>query len=197
MGRSPIHYGVSISNTWDPDRELLSFISRFPLLQDLSIRSCCAHDFFLGPSSPLLRNPPPFRGHLRLSHIMDSQSLCEAMAQLPGGLHFTSLELEGCEKPEAILTACQLTLRSVSYTWTTIRGEDCCISCKKSALTISFSRRSRPRPRRQFCTREIRIRGRLSTSPSYSGLALPNPLENQFPSVQRVDHLDFKLFECC
>jgi len=97
---------------------LLFFISQFPLLEDLSIRSCYAGHFFLGPSPPILRTSPPFRGRLNLSLIKDSQSLCEAMAQLPGGLKFTSLELKGCGNPASIIKACRLTLRTVSYTWT-------------------------------------------------------------------------------
>lgn len=137
---------LDIKNIRDPERELLSFISQFPLLEDLSIGSCYAQYFFLGPSPPLLRTSPPFRGHLNLSHIMDSQSLCEAMAQFPGGLHFTSLELKVCEKSEAILRACQFTLRSVSYTWTTTRGENHSIPCKKARLDNFFSRGSRPGP---------------------------------------------------
>lgn len=124
---------LDIKHIWDSERELLFFISQFPLLEDLGIRSCYALYFFLGPSPPILRTSPPFRGHLNLSIIMDSQSLCEAIAQLPGGLHFTSLELKGCEKPVAILTACQFTLRSVLYTWTSIQGEHRSIPCEMSA----------------------------------------------------------------
>jgi hypothetical protein len=114
---------LDVRHVWDSERELLLFISQFPLLEDLSIRSCYAIYSFLGPSPLMVRTSPPFRGHLNLSFIMDSQSLCEAMVQLPGGLHFTSLELKGCREPVAILTACQFTLRSVSYTWTTVEGE--------------------------------------------------------------------------
>jgi len=114
---------LEINHIWDSERQLLFFISQFPLLEDLSIRSCYALYFIVGPSLPTLQTSPPFRGHLNLSLIMDSQRLCEAMAQLPGGLHFTSLELKGCGKPAAIVTACQSTLRSVSYTWTTSLGK--------------------------------------------------------------------------
>ena len=188
---------LDIKHIWDSDRELLSFISRFPLLEDLSIRYCYALYFFLGPLPPMLRTSPPFRGRLNLSLIMDSQTLCEAMAQLPGGLHFTSLELKGCGKPGAILTACQLTLRSVTYTWTTVLGKHHFTPHKRSILTVPFSRRSCPRPQRQFCTREIRIQGRPRKSLHHSGLALPNPLENQLHGIQRIHNLDPKLFERC
>ena len=111
--------GLDIRHIWDSDRQLLWFISQFPLLEDLSVRSCYALYFFLGPSPPLIRTSPPFRGHLNLSLIMDSQSLCEALAQFPGGLNFTSIELKGCGKPAAVIAACQLSLKSVSYIWTT------------------------------------------------------------------------------
>lgn len=139
---------LEIKHIWDSDRELLSFISQFPLLEDLSIRYCYALYFFLGPSLPILRTSPPLRGHLNLSLIMDSQTLCESMAQLPGGLNFTSLELKACGKPGAVLTACRLTLRSVSYTWTTTLGKHHSTLRKSPILTISFSRRSCPRPHR-------------------------------------------------
>lgn len=114
---------LDIRHIWDSDRQLLWFISQFPLLEDLSMRSCYALYFFLGPSPPLTRTSPPFRGHLNLSLIMDSQSLCEALAQFPGGLNFTSLELKGCRKPAAVIAACQFSLKSVSYTWTTTLSE--------------------------------------------------------------------------
>lgn len=146
---------LDIKHIWDSDRQLLFFISQFPLLEDLSIRSCYAIYFFLGPSPPTLRTSPPFRGHLNLSLIMDSQSLCEAMAQLPGGLKFTSLELKGCGKPAPIITACRSTLRTVSYTWTTSLGKHHSIPSRRPVLTISFSCRPYPRPQRQFYTREI------------------------------------------
>jgi hypothetical protein len=109
---------LDIRHIWDSDRQLLWFISQFPMLEDLSMQSCYTLYFFLGPSPPLIRTSPPFRGHLNLSLIMDSQSLCEALAQFPGGLNFTSIELKGCGKPAAVIAACQFSLKSVSYTWT-------------------------------------------------------------------------------
>ena len=108
---------LDIRHIWDSDRQLLWFISQFPLLEDLTIRSCYARYFFLGPSPPSIQTSPPFGGHLNLSLIIDSLSLCEALAQFPGGLNFTSIELKGCENPAAIIAACQLSLRSISYTW--------------------------------------------------------------------------------
>lgn len=114
---------LDIRHIWDTDRQLLWFISQFPLLEDLSIRSCYALYFFLGPTPPLIRTSPPFQGHLNLSLIMDSQSLCEALAQLPGGLNFTFIELKGCGRSAAIITACRLSLRSILYIWTTTLGK--------------------------------------------------------------------------
>lgn len=188
---------LDIKHIWDSDRELLSFVSQFPLLEDLSIRYCYALYFFLGPSPPMFRTSPPLRGHLNLSLIMDSQTLCEAMAQLPAGLHFTSFELKGCGKPGAILTACQLTLRSVSYTWTTILGKYHSLPRKTPHLTIPLSRRSCPGSQRELCTRKIRIQGRPRKSFCHSRLALSNALEDRLPSIQRVHNLCFKLFEYC
>jgi hypothetical protein len=145
---------LDIRHIWDSDRQLLWFISQFPLLEDLSIRSCYTLYFFLGPSPPLIRTSPPFRGHLNLSLIMDSLSLCEALAQFPGGLHFTSVELKGCGKPAAIITACRLSLKSISYTWTTTLGEHYSTCFRLGALT-NFSCRSLFGSQREFCTPEI------------------------------------------
>jgi hypothetical protein len=64
---------LDIGHIWDSNRQLLWFIGQFPLLEDLSMRSCYALYFFLGPSPPLIRTSPTFRGHLNLSLIMDSQ----------------------------------------------------------------------------------------------------------------------------
>ena len=110
---------LDIRHIWDSDRQLLWFIGQFPSLEDLSIRSCYALYYFLGPSPPLIPTSPPLRGHLNLSTIWDSQTFCDALAHFPGGLHFTSVELKGCGKPESIIMACRLSLRSISYTWTT------------------------------------------------------------------------------
>ena len=137
---------LDIRHIWDSDRQLLWFISQFPLLEDLSIRSCYALYFFLGPSPPLIRTSPPFRGHLNLSLIMDPLSLCEALAQFPGGLHFTSIELKGCGKHSAIITACQLSLKTISYTWTTSLSK--CCSTSFGWVPTGFSCRSYFGPQR-------------------------------------------------
>lgn len=135
---------LDIRHIWDSDRQLLWFISQFPLLEDLSIRSCYALYFFLGPAPPLIRTAPPFRGNLNLSLIMDSQSLCEALAQFPGGLNFTSLELKGCGKPGAIISACQHSLKSISYTWTTALIAGRALDLKDSSMLEKFEFRTDP-----------------------------------------------------
>ena len=188
---------LDITYILDSERQLLLFIGQFPLLEDLSIQSC--HVIYSYPSSspPMPRTSPPFRGHLKLSIIMDSQSLCEALAQLPGGLKFTSLELKGCKKPAAIVTACQLTLKSVSFTWTSSLGKHHSIPSERPVVTAPSSCRSCPGPQRLFFTREIRIQGRLYKPLQYSTLALPNPVENQLPGAQRGHNLDFEMLEFC
>ena len=114
---------LDIGHTWDSESHLLWFISKFPSLEDLSIRSRYTVRSYPGTPLPMPQTSPYFRGHLKLTHVMGSQDLCEALAKLPGGLNFTSLELKGCEEPAAIITACRLTLRSVSYTWTSSMGK--------------------------------------------------------------------------
>lgn len=136
--------GLDIKYILDSERQLLCFISQFPLLEDLSIQSCYVVYSHPNPSLPMLRTSPPFRGHLKLSIIMDSRSLCEALAQLPEGLNFTSLELKGCGNPAAIITACQFTLRSVLYTWIDRLGKHHSIPSKNFVLTTPVSLRSCP-----------------------------------------------------
>jgi hypothetical protein len=136
--------GLDIKHVWDTENHLLCFISQFPLLDDLSIRSCYALYLYASSSFSVPQTSPPLRGHLHLSLIMDSQGLCAALARLPGGLKFTSLELKGCGKPTAILTACRSTLRSVSYTWTGTHGKHHSIPTEGSVLTSSSSCRSCP-----------------------------------------------------
>jgi len=114
---------LDIGHNWDSEGQLLWFISNFPSLEDLSIRSRYIVRSYPGTSPPTPRTSPPFGGHLKLSHVMGSPSFCEALAKFPGGLNFTSLELIGCEEPAAIITACRLTLRAISYTWTSSRGK--------------------------------------------------------------------------
>lgn len=140
--------GLDIGHTWDSERQLLRFISKFPSLEDLSIRSRYTVRSYPGTPPPMPRTSPPFRGHLRLSLVMGSRDLCEALAKLPGGLNFTSLELKGCEEPAAVITACRLTLRSISYTWTSSMGKRRFIPYDTSGLTTSPSRRSCPGPQR-------------------------------------------------
>ena len=134
--------GLDIGHTWDSESQLLWFISNFPSLEDLSIRSRYIVRSYPGISAPIPRTSPPFRGHLKLSHVMGSPSFCEALAKFPGGLNFTSLELTGCEEPAAIITACRLTLRTISYTWTSSRGKHRSTPFKGPVLITSSSRRS-------------------------------------------------------
>ena len=137
--------GLDIKHIWDSDSHLLCFISQFPLLDDLSIRSCYALYLYAATSLSMPRTSPPLRGHLNLSSIKDSDGLCGGIARLPGGLKFTSIELKGCGKPAAILTACRSTLKSVSYTWTSVLGKHHSIPTKGPVLTSSSSCRSCPR----------------------------------------------------
>jgi len=73
---------------------------------------------------------------------MDSQSLCEALTQFPGGLNFTSVELKGCANPTAIITACRLSLRSISYTWTTTQAAGRALDLKDSHALERFEFKS-------------------------------------------------------
>ena len=118
--------GLSLKDILDPECQLLCFVSQFPMLEDLSIQSCYSGRPYYGRSPPLPQKTPPLRGHLKLSITANSPGLCTALAGLPGGLNFTSFELEELKaygNPEAVIAACQFTLKSVSYTWTNSLGK--------------------------------------------------------------------------
>lgn len=129
---------LDIGHNWDSEDQLLWFISHFPSLEDLSIRSRYIVRSYPGASPPAPRTSPPFGGHLKLSNVMGSPTFCEALAKFRGGLNFTSLELIGCEEPAAIITACRFTLRTISYTWTSSRGKHRSVPSKGSMVDELF-----------------------------------------------------------
>ena len=96
------------------ERALLYFISKFPLLEDLTIISPA--DGFITPPVSGITQSPPFRGKLVLASAR-SRELSEGLAAFPGGLYFRSIALTQCERPQAVLVACGRTATSVSYLW--------------------------------------------------------------------------------
>jgi len=95
-------------------RALLYIVSKFPLLEDLTIIS--SGGGFTTLPVPAITQSPPLRGKLILTNAR-SRELSEGLAAFPGGLNFHSLELAECERPQAVLVACGHTATSVSYLW--------------------------------------------------------------------------------
>jgi len=95
-------------------RDLLYIISKFPLLEDLTIIS--PGGGFTTPPIPAITRSPPFRGKLVLVNSQSGE-LSEGLAAFPGGLNFRSLELASCNNPQPVLVACGHTAASVSYLW--------------------------------------------------------------------------------
>ena len=108
---------LDIRTVHGAQRALPYFISKFPLLEDLTIVSSAIHFFtHLGDPVPTITRSPPLRGKLVLVNA-HSRSLPEGIAAFPGGLNFRSIELAACRHPEAVLVACGRTATSISYLW--------------------------------------------------------------------------------
>ena len=101
------------------ERAILYIVSKFPLLEDLTIISP-ADQHITHPVHPVptITQSPPLRGKLVLVNTR-SRVLPEGLAAFPGGLYFRSLELSWCKHPQAVLTACGRTAVSISYLWRT------------------------------------------------------------------------------
>ena len=103
-------------NVYVTDRQLLSIVPQFPLLEDLTIVSPTLavgrpeHPF------PATTQSPSLRGKLALVQA-NSKELFDGLAVLPGGLNCRSLELHRCKDPQAVLDACSHSVTSVSYSW--------------------------------------------------------------------------------
>jgi len=94
--------------------EVVEFICRFPHLDDLSLTLSSCHWVDTSPRSPM-EHSPPLRGKLILRGwgTISARSLLE----IPGGLHFRSIDAGGVEREELdeILLACSPTLEVFSF----------------------------------------------------------------------------------
>lgn len=108
---------LDLRNAYATEQQLLYIISRFPLLEDLTIvyPTEMIHSAY---PVPTITQSPPLRGKLALARTY-SREFFEGLAAFPGGLHFRSLELFRCGSPRAVLTACSHTITSISYLWFT------------------------------------------------------------------------------
>ena len=109
---------LDMRNAHCTEQELLYIISRFPLLENLTIMYP-ASGIVARPNHPvptITQSRPPLRGKLVLAHVV-SKTLLNTLAGFPGGLSFHSLELSWCGDPGAIVAACSHTVRSISYLW--------------------------------------------------------------------------------
>ena len=96
------------------ERVLLYIVSKFPLLEDLTIVS--PGGGFASPPVPAITQSPPFRGKLILASVR-TREFPEGLAAFPGGLNFRSIELAQCDHPQAVLVACGRTATLISYLW--------------------------------------------------------------------------------
>ena len=107
---------LDIRNAYGTDEQLLYVISRFPLLEDLTVVSPTVAVVHPRDRSPAITQSPPFRGTLVLVRV-DSRELLEGLRALHGGLQFRSLDLFRCENSQIVLDACSHTVTSISYMW--------------------------------------------------------------------------------
>jgi len=171
-----------------PERALLYFISKFPLLEDLTLVSPGSGGSAI-PPVPAITQSPPFRGKLVLVKT-HSRELFEALAAFPDGLNFRSLELTSRYHLQAILVACGCTAASISYLWPPVYdgSESDPYSGTNYDVTVGYcSHYAGPRAKRG--ARKIRIDhrdNRPSKGRWVDPLDSPN---NNFAPVQRIRDL--------
>jgi len=104
---------------WDPVKNLVHFVSRFPLLEDLDLAAIKfagrkPHQPFTPPD---ITTPPPLDGTLGFRVDYPSTSLVRSAASIPGGIHFRSVEMKEVRRGplQVILNACSSTLESITF----------------------------------------------------------------------------------
>ncbi|KAF9650490.1 hypothetical protein BDM02DRAFT_3111993 [Thelephora ganbajun] len=93
--------------------EVLEFICKFPRLDDLSLTLCLSHCAGV-PPRPCMECSPPLKGKLILRGWGSASA--RFLLEIPGGLHFRSVDAGGVDKAELdqILVACSSTLEVFS-----------------------------------------------------------------------------------
>ena len=118
-----LHLPQVIGNTHD----VLEFICKFPHLDDLSL-TLRLSNYVDVPSGLSVERSPPLKGTLVLEGLVSTP--VRFLLEIPGGLHFRSIDAGGVDKAELdeILAACSSTLevfslcpRSCEFTQYTIR----------------------------------------------------------------------------
>ena len=107
---------LDIRNAHTTELQILYVISRFPLLEDLTVISPIedAADPWEHHPVPATTQSPPLRGTLVLVQ-MGSRELFEGLGALPSGLNSRSLEFFRCRESQVVLDACSHTVTSISY----------------------------------------------------------------------------------
>ena len=98
-------------------RDIMDFICRFPHLDDLTLRMT-SEAWMSPPSSPVVKNMPPFRGRLKLHWFVDLHGyMLRQLISLPGKRRFRSLDFRGIEMGQPVIDACSGTIETLSITW--------------------------------------------------------------------------------
>ena len=109
---------LNIRHAHTSELQLLYVISRFPLLEDLTIiypNEDAAHPW-QQHLVPAITQSSPLRGTLVLVQV-HSRKLLKGLGSLPNGLNSRSLELLRCGDSQVVLDACSHTVTSISYMW--------------------------------------------------------------------------------
>ena len=106
-----LHLPDVVGDTYD----VLEFICKFPHLDDLSLTLLSAHSTDPFRSLPLMEHSPPLRGKLTLRGW--GSTSVRFLLEIPGGLHFRSIDVGGIDKAELdeILEGCSSTLEVLSF----------------------------------------------------------------------------------
>jgi hypothetical protein len=89
-------------------KQLVYLISLFSNLENLTVdgfNKAVAHD----SQVPVVQGSPPLTGRLVLGRIID-QEFFSALASIPGGVRFRTVDLQLCEGVQGIIDACAMTM---------------------------------------------------------------------------------------
>ena len=94
-------------------KQLICFIGLFSNLENLAVNSIDSVDLHES-QVPVMEGSPPLTGRLSLSGILDQQFL-SALAWMPNGLGFRTVDMQFCGDAQEIIDACAGTITRLIY----------------------------------------------------------------------------------
>ena len=92
-------------------KQLACFISKFSSLENLTVDSIDIASVY-DPRVPVINSSPPLTGRLTLTGIFDQEFL-SALASMPRGIKFRTVDLQFCGEMQEIIDACAGTMEKL------------------------------------------------------------------------------------